>query len=153
MSHRICNIHVATSSLPIQRLLAWHTSTFNSYSSRGSRNLPKHTIMWNSLGSTWKSRSDSGEHWKGAPPFVSRQCFPNSCFDIILNLFRTYSSLILRRLLWKNRRTKFTGKVAYSTVGENIIFIMIGVFITINRIIHNKDCFLHSGNSRLGHNL
>ena len=49
--------------------------------------------MWNSLGSTWKSRSDSGEHckgaphsgehWKGAPPFVSRQCFPNimqSCF-------------------------------------------------------------------------
>ena len=34
--------------------------------------------MWNSLCSTWKSRSDSGEHWKGAPTFVSRQCFPNS---------------------------------------------------------------------------
>ena len=78
MSHRICNIHVATSSLPIQRLLARHTSTSNSYSSRGSRGLPRHTIMWNSLGSTWKSRSDSREHWKGAPPFVSRQCFPNT---------------------------------------------------------------------------
>ena len=34
--------------------------------------------MWNSLGSTWKSRSDSGEHWKGAPPFLSRQCFSNT---------------------------------------------------------------------------
>ena len=33
--------------------------------------------MGNSLCSTWKSRSDFGENWKGAPPFVSRQCFPN----------------------------------------------------------------------------
>ena len=59
-----------------------------SYSSRGCRGLLRHTIMWNSLGSTWKSRSDCGEHWKGAPhpwehwkgapPFVSRQCFPNT---------------------------------------------------------------------------
>ena len=77
MSHRNCNIHVATSSLPIQKLLARHTSACNSYSSRGSRGLARHTVMWNSLGSTWKSRSDSGEHWKGAPPFLSCQCFPN----------------------------------------------------------------------------
>ena len=87
MSHSIFNIHVATSRFPIQRLLAWHISTCNSYSSRGCQGLPRHTIMCNSLGSTWKSRSDSGEHWKGAPhsgehwkgapPFVSRQCFPN----------------------------------------------------------------------------
>ena len=34
--------------------------------------------MWNLLGSTWKSSSDSGEHWKGVPPFVSLQCFLNS---------------------------------------------------------------------------
>ena len=34
--------------------------------------------MWNLFGSTWKSRSDSGEHCKGAPLFVSRQCFPNT---------------------------------------------------------------------------
>ena len=88
MSHSICIIHVATSRFPNQRLLAWHISTCNSNSSCGCRGLPRHTIMWNSLGSTWKSMSDSGEHWKGAPhswenwkgvpPFVSRQCFPNS---------------------------------------------------------------------------
>ena len=77
MSHRICNIHVATSRFPIQRLLAWHISICNSYSSRGCQGLPRHTIMWNSLCSTLKSRSDSGEHWKGATPFVSHQCFPN----------------------------------------------------------------------------
>ena len=86
MSHSIC-INVATSRFPIQRLLAWPICTCNSYSSRECRGLPRHTIMCNSLGSTWKSRSDSGEHckgaphswehWKGAPPFVSRQCFPN----------------------------------------------------------------------------
>ena len=29
-----------------------------------------HTIMCNSLSSTWKSRSDSGEHWKGGAPFL-----------------------------------------------------------------------------------
>ena len=77
MSHRICNIHVATSCFPIQRLLAWHISTCNAYSFCGCQGLPRHTIMWNSLGFTWKSRSDSEEHWKGAPPFVSCQCFPN----------------------------------------------------------------------------
>ena len=78
MSHRICNIHVATSCFPIQRLLAWNISLCNCHSSRGSQGLPRHTIMWKLMGSTWKSRSDSGEHWKGAPPFVSRQCFPNT---------------------------------------------------------------------------
>ena len=26
--------------------------------------------MCNSLSSTWKSRSDSGEHWKGGAPFL-----------------------------------------------------------------------------------
>ena len=87
MSHRICNIHVATSRLPIQRLLTWHISKCTCGSSCGSQGLPRHTIMWNLLGSTWKSRSDSeehwkgaphsGEHWKGAPPFVFCQCFPN----------------------------------------------------------------------------
>ena len=87
MSHNISIIHVATSCFLIQRLLAWPISTCNSYSSRGCWGLPRHTIMCNLLGSTWKSRSDYGEHWKGAhhswehwkgaPPFVSRQCFPN----------------------------------------------------------------------------
>ena len=91
MTRSICNIHVATSRFLIQRLLAWHISTCDSYSSRGCQGLPRHTIMWNSLGSTWNSRSDSGEHWKGvphswehwkgAPPFVSRQCFPNKRVD------------------------------------------------------------------------
>ena len=70
MSHNICIIHVATSRFPIQRLLAWHTSTSKSYSLRGCRGLPRHTIMCNSLGSTWKSRSGSGEHWKGGAPFL-----------------------------------------------------------------------------------
>ena len=88
MSHSICIIHVATSRFPIQQLLAWRISTFSPYSSRECQGLPRHTIMWNSLGSTWKSRSDSGEHWKwaphswehwkGVPPFVSRKCFPNN---------------------------------------------------------------------------
>ena len=88
MSHSICIIHVATSRLPIQRLLAWRISKTCSHRSRGCQSLPRHTIMCNSLGSTWKSRSYSGEHWKGAPhswehwkgvpPFVSRQCFPNT---------------------------------------------------------------------------
>ena len=87
MSHSTFNIHVATSRFPIQQLLAWHISTCNSYSSCGCRGLPRHTIMWNLLGSTWKLRSDSWEHWKGAPPFVSRQCFPNtlSLFKIMIN--------------------------------------------------------------------
>ena len=39
--------------------------------------------MWNLLGSTWKSRSDSGDHWKWAPPFVSCHFFPNRDHDII----------------------------------------------------------------------
>ena len=37
---------------------------------RGSRGLI--------LGSTGKGAPHSLEHWKGAPLFVSRQCFPNS---------------------------------------------------------------------------
>ena len=83
----ICIIHVATSLFSIQRLLAWHISTSHSNSSLKCQGLPRHIIMCNLLDSTWKSRSDSGEHWKGgahswehwkgAPPFASRQCFPN----------------------------------------------------------------------------
>ena len=69
-SHNICIIHVATSRFPIQRLLALPISSCNFNSSRGWRGQPRHTIMCNSLGSTWKSRSDSGEHWKGGAPFL-----------------------------------------------------------------------------------
>ena len=94
MSHSICIIHLATSYFPLQRLLAWHISRCGSYSSRGCQGLPRHTIMCNSLGSTWKWRSDSGEHWKGAPPFVSRQCFPNT------------PNQNNKRSFWMNRRTR-----------------------------------------------
>ena len=65
-----------TSSLPSQWLLARHTATWNSYGSRGSRGLASHSVTGNAFCSTWKSRSNSGEHWKGAPLFVSHQCFP-----------------------------------------------------------------------------
>ena len=44
-SHIICILHVATSRLPIRRLLAWPISTCKSYSSRGCQGLPRHTIM------------------------------------------------------------------------------------------------------------
>ena len=69
MYHSICNIHVATSCFPTQQLLALLTSTSSSYSSRGSQGLPRHTIMWNSLGSTWKSRSNCGGALEGGASF------------------------------------------------------------------------------------
>ena len=53
--------------------------------------MPRHTVMCNSLGSTWKSRSDSGEHWKGGAPFLGALeggapfCFPSVFFQHTLS--------------------------------------------------------------------
>ena len=69
---------MATSILSNQCLLARHPAMCNAHGSRGSRGLVRLSVVGNSLSSKWKSRSDFGEHWKGAPPFVSRQCFPNT---------------------------------------------------------------------------
>ena len=105
MSHRICNIHKATSRLLIQRLLAWLMSTCDWYSSRGCRCLPRHTIMCNSLSSTWKSRSDSGEHWKGGAPFLGAleggaPFFIPSVFSQH-QIFRVWNNRLLGDPLWK----------------------------------------------------
>ena len=108
-SHNICIIHVATNRFPIQRLLAWHIATCNAHSSRECRGLPRHTIMCNSLGSTWKSRSDSGEHWmggapflgalEGGAPFLSRQCFPNIIANKTVDIVFKQSIDNIKRLI------------------------------------------------------
>ena len=62
--------------------------------------MPRHTIMWNSLVFTWKLRSDSGEHWKGAPPFVSRQFFPNNpCAVSALRVWSGFYSMVKDRMI------------------------------------------------------
>ena len=93
-SHNICIIHVATSRFPIQRLLALHISSRNSYSSRKCQGLPRHTIMCNSLSSTWKSRSDSGELWKGGAPFLG--ALEGGAPFCIPSVFSQQSTVVLR---------------------------------------------------------
>ena len=63
---------------------------------RGSRGLI--------LGSTGRGAPHSWEHWKGAPLFVSRQCFPNN-IDLEKNMMKhieSSSSALVTRQLTEN---------------------------------------------------
>ena len=98
--------------------------------------LARHTATWNSLSSTWKSRSDSGEHWKWAPTLVARQCFPNKqtiCFWYLLSWF--WFLVVIDQWLYQ------TPCLRYST---DLGYLLSAIYLTLSLPILSSYCHLSS---------